>query len=123
MPVLRIHALRPQGLDSPALLQSCSEAVAAAFDCPVEHCWSLFVELRDGDYLEGGTIRSANTGTHSPIAVLSAYHGQAGRNRVAEALHGVAGAITGSFGYDAGDIFVDYREPKAGQVFTGGEDR
>ena len=53
MPVLRIHALRPEGLDTPALLQSCSEAVAAAFDCPVEHCWSLFVELRDGNYNEG----------------------------------------------------------------------
>ena len=31
MPVLRIHALRPEGLDTPALLQSCSEAAAAAF--------------------------------------------------------------------------------------------
>jgi hypothetical protein len=84
MPVLRIHALRPEGLDTPALLQSCSEAAAAAFDCLVEHCWSLFVELHDGNCLEGGTIGSANTGTHSPIAVLSACHGQRGGSVVAE---------------------------------------
>ncbi|MEO1844606.1 MAG: hypothetical protein ABGZ37_10055 [Akkermansiaceae bacterium] len=81
--------------------------MAAAFDRPVEHCWSLFVELRDGNYHEGGTIRSANTGTHSPMAVLSAYHGQAGDSWSPKALRGVAGAITGSFGDDAGDVFVE----------------
>ncbi|MFP6896731.1 MAG: hypothetical protein VCA38_09030 [Roseibacillus sp.] len=81
--------------------------------------WSL----RDGNCLEGGTIGSANTGTHSPIAVLSACHGQRGGSGSPKALRGVAGAITGSFGYDAGDVFVEDRELKAGQVFTGGEVR
>ncbi|MFP6864537.1 MAG: hypothetical protein VCA35_01245 [Roseibacillus sp.] len=41
------------------------------------------------------------------MAVLSAYHGQAGDSWSPKALRGVAGAITGSFGDEAGDVFVE----------------
>ena len=122
MPVLRIHALRPEGLDIAALLHRCSEEVAVAFDYPPEHCWSLFVELHDGEYLEGGSFRSVHTGTHSPVAILSAYQGRS-EDQIAGALRGVAAAITTAYGYDPGDVFVEYRELKAGQIFTGGEVR
>ena len=122
MPVLRIHGLRPDRLDTPVLLQSCSAAVADAFDCPVEQCWTLFLEVQDGDYFEGGRLRTRESESHSPVAILSAYRGRP-ESQVATALRGVADCITAAYGNELSDVFVEYRELQPGQVFTGGEVR
>ena len=121
MPVLRVHGLRTDNLDVPALLRACSEGVAEAFRCPAAQCWSLFVEVANGDYYEGGAQRTKE-GTHSPVAVLSSYQGR-GASQISEALRNVAKAVTSAYGFGIGDVFVEFHEFSAGQVFTGGDVR
>ena len=121
MPVLRIHGLRTDNLDVPTLLRTCSEGIAEAFACPVEQCWALFVEVADGEYFEGGVYRT-KTGSHSPVAVLSSYQGREA-SQVSQALRNVAEAVTSAYGFDRGDVFVEFRELAAGQVVTGGDVR
>lgn len=120
MPIIRIEGLRTPGLDVYALLSQASDAVAKGLDVPPGQCWAVFQEIGDGEYLEGGVQRHNHYGAvHSPLVTITAYQGR-DKKKVARALEGVAKAVTGAYGFEPGNVFVEYRETPEGCVFTGG---
>lgn len=123
MPVIRIQALRAESLQVANLLIEVSGAVAEAFGIDVEQCWSCFTEIRPGEYLEGGRLRGLDGDTqHSPLVTVTAYEGRSAKE-IAAALNGVAEAVIANLGMEKGDVFVEFHELRAGQVYTGGSVR
>ena len=123
MPVIRVQALRIAGVDVGELLRATSKAVSVAFSLEPEQCWSCFTEVRAGEMFEGGEFRgSPETARHSPLVTIAAYEGRS-QVEIASALNGVADAVVSHFGFEAGDVFVEYRELRKGTVHTGGEVR
>ena len=119
MPVIRIQGIRRDGVDIPKLLERTSDAVAEAFSINRSQCWSTFSEIRPGEVFEGGTFRGDND-RHSPLVMISAYKGRTDEE-IAGALGGVADVIVTAFGFQPGDVFVEYREIQPGRVHTGGK--
>ncbi len=123
MPVIRIQAIRTESLRVADLLSETSAAVAQAFSLASDQCWSCFTEIRSGEYFEGGVYRGREgSERHSPLVTISAYEGR-GSAEIAAALDGVAEAVVSHFGFEKGDVFVEFRELRKGTVHTGGEVR
>ena len=120
MPVIRIQALRKEGVEIADILQDLSRAVADAFDIEAKQCWSCFTEICPGEYLEGGKIRGIGDDVrYSPLVTVSAYQGRS-EEEIARALKGVAQAVVSRLELDRGDVFVEYHELRSGHVHTGG---
>ena len=121
MPVIRIQALRKEGVDIPKLLQETSAAVAGAFGLEVSQCWSTFSEIQPGEIFEGGAYRGIDDNHwHSPLVMISAYKGRT-EAQITNALDSVAEVVVSAFDFGPGDAFVEYRELQPGRVHTGGK--
>ena len=120
MPVIRIQAIRKEGVAIPKLLQEASAAVAGAFGLEVSQCWSTFSEVQPGEIFEGGAWRGIDGNDwHSPLVTLSAYHGRT-KEQIAKALERLADVVVAAFEFGPGDVFVEYHELQPGRVHTGG---
>ena len=120
MPIIRIEGLRTPGLEVYDLLSQVSDAVAKALDVPAGQCWAVFHEIQDGEYLEGGVQRHNHYGAvHSPLVTVSGYPGRS-EVQVARALESLAKVVAKAYGFETGNVFVEYREIPEGCVFTGG---
>lgn len=120
MPIIRIQAIRTEHLEVAKLLVDTSGALAEAFGIEPAQCWSCFTEIRPGEYLEGARLRGeGGDSRHSPLVAVSAYEGRTAAE-ISKALDGVAEAVVANLGLERGDVFVEYHELRAGQVYTGG---
>jgi hypothetical protein len=121
MPVLHVRALpqKTPNTVAPALRQTCG-AIAKAYGCPIEHVWATWEEIKPGFYVEGECDADTQKDqTHPPIAQLSCLEGKPPAV-IEDVLKAAAKALGEGLGIP-GNVFVEYREMKSGQVLSGGE--
>jgi hypothetical protein len=119
MPILHVRALPQKKPERVAhALKQTAQAIADAYDCPVEHVWVTWEDIKPGFYLEGNRIpQEQPESTHPPIAQLICFEGKH-PEQIEAVLVAAARALGEGLGIP-GNIFMSYLEVRSGQVIAG----
>ena len=119
MPVLQIHALPQKNPERiPKALKDTCAAIAEAYECPIEHVWATWVEIKPGLYVEGRNSADIQPdATHPPIAQLICFEGKSPQ-QVEKVLLVAAKTLSDGLGI-SNNIFMTYVEAKSGHVVAG----
>ena len=119
MPVLHVKAL-PQE-DSARIqpaLKATSVAVASVYGCRPRQVWATWETIAPGHYVEGETAADVQPkDSHPPIATLTCFEGR-GPDEIEALLTTAAHTLGEALGMP-GNIFMEYREARTGQVIAG----
>jgi len=119
MPILHVRALPEEDHDKikNALKMAC-EAIANAYGCQESHVWATWEEITPGFYIEGSCDSAFQPAdTHPPICELVCFEGK-NDTKIEEVLLATSKALGEGLGLE-NNIFVSYREAKAGQAVIG----
>jgi phenylpyruvate tautomerase PptA (4-oxalocrotonate tautomerase family) len=119
MPILFVKALPQHTTDAVGqAIRAATSAIATECGCPLDHVWVTWEEISAGFYFEGHTSQNRQPlKTHPPICELVCFEG-ADQAKIERMLVQLSRAMESALHLEA-NIFISYRELKAGQVIAG----
>jgi phenylpyruvate tautomerase PptA (4-oxalocrotonate tautomerase family) len=121
MPVIQIQALpQPADRDIPAMLMRLCRVVADAVDLPPDYVSATWQTIAPGRYVVGGEAVMTQPRTSHPVIVDLAAFEMNDRDKIRDLLRVVGRFLEDALGLP-GNVFILFRNTRAGEVYDGGE--